>query len=216
MCTLHKDLQIVVSTWNSDNDIMYKYNLKTNVFIKKQLPEIHSQINNKQNRYLQFSSTLTGLENIKTKYTIKVRSDEYYSDLRPIISSLHENSNKIVCNDIFFRKTKNFPYHPSDHLIASETDTLKKIFEKSIIDCENNLKLDLVPEQHYANNFIEIMENKVPSDIETTNMLMKKYFCVVPTENLCDYCVSQGEDYFINSQKYFKQDTDIKNIVDIG
>lgn len=222
MAILYEKFNTVISTWSSDFEKeselfrhVCKYNSK---IIAKPLPEVED-INNIANRYFQFSSLYNGLSIIDTEYVIKLRSDEYYTNLNPIMEKVITNPEKIITNDVFFRKTKNYKFHPSDHIIAGKTETLLKIFKKAKEECELQLKKDLVPEQHYATTFIEIMESPkaekdetyiLPTDEKSITELMNKYFDVVSTDQLGMFCISKHGEYFINKFDYFTKDADIK------
>ena len=126
------------------------------------LKELHEKkIYNFFNCYLQFYTTVSGLDSINTKYTIKVRSDEYYTDLSPIIERMKKSSEKkIITTNTFFRKTPSFPWHPSDHVIAGTTDNLKNIFKNCKDFCENGGFF----KEEYAKRFIGKGQEKFEFD----------------------------------------------------
>ncbi|MCX8521419.1 MAG: hypothetical protein ORN28_07775 [Rhodoferax sp.] len=82
---------------------------------------------NPQNLYYQVVSTLAGLRAATGDFCIKVRSDEYYGNLAPVISQLHATPQKVVCDNIYFRKS--WRMHMSDHLIAAERSLFIRCFE---------------------------------------------------------------------------------------
>ena len=69
--------EIVFSTWNSPAEI----NIEDVKIIQNPLPIIND-FHNSQNIYFQVCSTIYGLENIKSRFVIKARSDEYFSNLK--------------------------------------------------------------------------------------------------------------------------------------
>lgn len=87
---------------------------------------------NAHNLYRQTSSTLRGLPFCDTKYTIKVRSDEFFENLRPVIDKLSPDI--LVCSDFFYNG--GFPYQISDHIIGGLTSDLRNTFELVRIWCE--------------------------------------------------------------------------------
>lgn len=224
---LYEKYNTVISTWSADYEKeselfrhICKYDSK---IIAKPLPETED-INNIANRYFQFCSLYNGLSIIDTEYVIKLRSDEYYTNLSPIIEKVLINPNKLITNDVFFRKSKTYKYHPSDHIIAGKTETLLKVFKQCKEECEKQLKIDIVPEQHYASTFIEIMEQEsikktdtysLPSEEKLVTELMQKYFDIVPSENLGMFCISKHGEYFINNFKYFTKENDIKEMKEL-
>ena len=96
-----------------------------------------NQVYNHKNCFYQFQSTLNGLKRVKTKYCIKVRSDEAYTNFDEIIKkTLDCEGKKLVTTNTFFRRTKNFPWHPSDHVISANTEHMVKIFQRSVDLCK--------------------------------------------------------------------------------
>ncbi|MFT4967333.1 MAG: hypothetical protein ACI9CD_000334 [Candidatus Deianiraeaceae bacterium] len=133
----YKDIfpNIIISTWKQERD---EFAFPKNViFIEKELPEIHSQFN-QVNSYYQISSTLNGLLHIKTKHTLKVRSDEFYSNLDKVVKQY--DGRKMLCSNIFFCQiTKKNLFHISDHCFLAATDILKTTFQALESYHRNNL-----------------------------------------------------------------------------
>jgi hypothetical protein len=88
------------------------------------------EYNNTQNRYLHFFSVALGLGLCTTPYVIKMRNDEFYSNLSALEAEIKKFPQKIVTNDVFFRNSK-IPIHPSDHLVGGATDVMKAVFNKA-------------------------------------------------------------------------------------
>ena len=106
----------------------------------KSLRELDEQgIYNYHNCYYQYQTTLTGLYQPKTKFVVKLRCDEFYTHLPPLLDIVRKNEgkSKITTTNTWFRKTRAHPYHPSDHVIAGETSDMIKLFEKASHFCEN-------------------------------------------------------------------------------
>jgi hypothetical protein len=205
MCEMQKHMETVVSTWihpriNSEIMLFYRPNLRP---ILNEVPDLQG-IYNEQNRYLQFKSTYFGLKEVETEYVIKVRSDEYFSNLMPAIEKFLIDPNKILTSNIFFRKTSYLRYHPSDHIIIGKTSFLKEVYENCIAECEHNgdvlnkgvfdqMPARIVPEQQFAMACISKLEKnpfKFQSQPKKVNNIMKKYFDVINVANLGNFCVS--------------------------
>lgn len=99
--------------------------------------------------FYQLWSTLNGLLHTKTKYVIKLRGDEFVSNLEYILSRLEEEPDKIHTSPVFFKKWNDVTYHISDHLIAGTMENMKLMFEGAKNDYDRNLfdKVTFVPEQ---------------------------------------------------------------------
>lgn len=230
MSNQHKYLDTVVSTWSypvidEEANLYARPNLK---LIVNDTPDTKDIYNN-QNRYLQFKSTYSGLLEVKTEYVIKVRSDEYYFNLRPAVTKFLSDTNKVLTNNVFFRKAKYMPYHPSDHLIIAKTELLKTVYKKCIQECEkdgekleegyfNQIPKRVVPEQQFAINVIKTLEKKtfkLPTklkDIEKIKQITRKHFDVINNQFLGKYFVtSKKHGKFDNNMNYFLPEIDIMN-----
>jgi hypothetical protein len=90
-----------------------------------------NKIINDQNVYLQVQSTLDGLKKCTSNYSIKVRADEYYLNWDDFISKMVENPDKIITNNVFFRKVERYPFHISDHIIGGLTENMVDMFRNT-------------------------------------------------------------------------------------
>jgi hypothetical protein len=196
--------------------------------------------NNTQNKYLHFFSVNVGLNLANTDYAIKMRSDEFYSNLEPFIKSIRKYPEKITTGDVFFRNSK-IPLHPSDHLVGGTTDNMKLAFNKAKLMCE-------ISEDKHDDTFFKIAKSSIlykthkiivaeqylgmaclkeilDIDAVTTEDFkdhMKDTFNIVPCEKLGVYRVMYNskkvgvdlknvpQEYF--DQSYYNATTDIKDI----
>ena len=115
-CVLFLHGYLVCSTWNIHKCVE---EVKQHV--------IDKDIYNNQNVFFQNLTILMGLTCVHTEYTIKVRSDEIYTNLIPFIRSVLMNPRKITTLNIFLRKTDWFPFHISDHIMGGKTKEIKKL-----------------------------------------------------------------------------------------
>jgi hypothetical protein len=120
---------VLISTW-VDCKIDFS-NIPSNFLVLlSQIPEEPGA----QNFHYQTVSTLNALERIKTKYAIKVRGDEFYSNLQYIYNSIRVEPTKIHTSSVFFRSWQYAEYHISDHVIAGTTENLLIMFRA----CKHN------------------------------------------------------------------------------
>tara|TARA_R110001592_G_scaffold133404_3_gene348625 strand:+ start:486 stop:1157 length:672 start_codon:yes stop_codon:yes gene_type:complete len=123
--------KIVVSCWEDDNTTDIE-SIQNVTVVKNRLPDLGLvkkwQFDQSANYYYQIFSTWVGLENVDTKYTIKLRSDEYY-DLSLIYQTLKLNKHSIISSNIMTT-----PPTVSDHIFASETEILLKCFRKLAVE----------------------------------------------------------------------------------
>ena len=135
---------VVISTW-IDSELNFSNLPETYNVILSKLPKEGGH----QNINYQVKSTVNGLKFIETDYVIKVRGDEYYSNLDYVAYEVAMNSFKIHCSPIFFRHWEFMPYHFSDHIIGGTLKNLKLMFEST----EYNLKHGLVYNQRGQERF---------------------------------------------------------------
>lgn len=119
----YTDYNVVISTWDSE-DISEEALPANFTLLKTSKPEIPLY----QNVTLQLISTLYGLRAVTTPYVIKMRGDEYYSNIAFITQTIEKQKNKIICSPVFFRPWSYDKFHISDHLIAGSTEDLLTMF----------------------------------------------------------------------------------------
>ena len=106
MMQIHSaNFNVIFSTWRSEDEELVENSLKDIDFTRVVFSNMSSlpHRNNEQNRFYQFFTTYQGLKMVETEYVIKVRSDEYYTDLRPLVDKMFLEPSKLVTNDVFFR-----------------------------------------------------------------------------------------------------------------
>jgi len=183
----YKNVPVIVSTWYETNDWICEYNLPKNftLIINKQ------PSNNVNSRaHLQIQSTLYGLTEIKTEFVIKLRGDEYYSNLEYVVNLINEYPKHITTNSVFARKFKDFNWHVSDHLIAGLTSNLHLMF--AVTDAPKNISLN--PEQLLTTTFLQ---NKYGLDfINSTEpeTIMKENFIIFDVNYLKPYKIVSNSD----------------------
>jgi hypothetical protein len=231
MCEMQKHMNTVVSTWihpRIDSEIMlfYRPNLRP---VINEVPNLRT-VYNDQNRYLQFVSTYAGLMEVDTEYVIKVRSDEYYLNLQPAIEKFLQDPNKILTNNVFFRKTSYLKYHPSDHMIIGRTSFLREVYKECIAECEQSDKFyeelfkqipklfkqipgNIVPEQQFAMACIRKKEGKeFKFDVsdKKVNSTMKKHFEIIDVSSLGAFYVNaKYYGKFPNTLKFINPKLDV-------
>ena len=196
-------------------------------------PKVPENCDNQQNRYLHFFSVSLGLETVKTPYAIKIRSDEFYSVLRPFVETMDKHKNKVVTNDVYFRKATDRPIHPSDHLMGGKTDLLKKSFTLAKSYCldekafKSNALTQLILGKSAKKDFItaeQVIGISIITSLSESNKVniineteaIQESFEIVPSERLTFFRVktnSGGNKEYFDSA-YFNGETDIKDIRD--
>lgn len=208
--------EIIISTYKNNSLQLKK--IKDNNFVKiieNEIPTLKG-IHNSQNIYLQCLSSFHGLKLVKSKYSVKLRSDEFYSNLEKLILSLP--SNKISTSNIFVRDIHYKFFHLSDHLIIGKTDILKKSFfnlmkyiEDNSKTKSDNLKIltDRIPAETKITLFtlFELENNKFDNwynfDAKKVYYLLVKHFYIFSVDNLTPYTIKASAIGEIQNYKDF-------------
>lgn len=175
-------------------------------FRKQDLPQNIEIIENilprnfgRQNINLNIYSTLMGLVKVKTKYCIKIRGDEYYSNIDYILKELNNNSKKLHTIPVFMRGWRVWPFHMSDHLTCGLTENLLLMFLSSAVNQKNDC-----PEAALTRSYLE---QKIPdlyidkSDNDYKNII-KKYYNILDLQQLEPYRIVSNMDNAIYNNNY--------------
>lgn len=193
-----------------------------------------STYNNEQNRFFHFFSVVLGLQACKTDFVIKMRSDEFYSNLEPFIDTMIEDTSKMTTNDVFFRNSA-MPFHPSDHLMGGKVSLMRSTFELAKQFCEQPEMLGknvfmrivdsklkdskFIPAEHYVGT--ALLTHLYPPDTLQSEIdivkCMKESFTIVDSDELgvvriAANSIEAGKEFFDTS--YRNKDTDVFNIED--
>jgi hypothetical protein len=170
--------------------------------IKSEYPKRFADI---QNIDLQVISTLNGLKEVQTDYVIKVRGDEFFSNLYLVYNRMKEAHPKVLVSSIFFRRLGMYLYHISDHIICSTTENLNIMFEKTYDLLVNNIKFNDTPESHLGFSFISGKENWDLYEIEKyksmNDDMIRKWYSIFEISKLKPYIITQSTP---NGRIYYK------------
>jgi hypothetical protein len=175
-----------------------------------------------QNINYQLISTLNGLDLVKTKYVIKMRGDEFWSNPENIHQSLVDAPDKVHSSSVFFRAWQFCEYHISDHIIAGKTENIKLLFEKTKYNWDNN-RLNVskykengvfikyisthAPEERLTKSYLEVKEPERFGK-EDGRILMKEHFNILNVNFLKPYKIKANvfkvefRDNFIPERNY--------------
>ena len=147
---------IVYSTWHNDDLSQIPEFVKV---VSHTLPDQGScYCCNKRMKNLITDSTIAwavgsvhaGLKVIDSEFTIKIRSDEYYVNLQPMIDLMHYNRDKIVCGNIFVNDR--IPFHMGDHIFGGNTKVMQKCYDNILSDHHNNNPFNKFYYNYFGNN----------------------------------------------------------------
>ena len=196
----YSDWNVIVSTWiDYDLNLNFPNNWK---IIKSEYPKRFADI---QNIDLQVISTLNGLKEVQTDYVIKVRGDEFFSNLYLVYNRMKEVHPKVLVSSIFFRQLGMYLYHISDHIICSTTENLNIMFEKTHDLLVNSIKFNNTPESHLGFSFISGKENWDLYEIEKyksiNDDMIRKWYSIFEISKLKPYIITQSTP---NGRVYYK------------
>lgn len=159
---------------------------KNSKLIKIKYPKRFSSF---QNFDLQITSTAYGLMHCKTKFTIKLRGDEWYSNLHLVEQTQKSDEEVVFFAPIFFRKWDYYPFHISDHLISAKTSNLKMMIGSCLRSLLREEKQQ-VAESFLGKCYLEAKNNMKLSDHdELSKDIFKQNFGLIDLELLKYYKV---------------------------
>lgn len=170
---------VVISTWIGSDLNFSKLPETYNVVLSK-LPKEGGH----QNINYQVESTCSGLNFITTDYVIKLRGDEYYSNLDYVAYEVAMNPFKLQCSPIFFRHWEFMPYHISDHIIGGTLENVKLMFEKTkynlkhklVYNIQNGAKFDFwEPEINLTRSYLMGKEPHRWGDIDGRQLMVDNF-----------------------------------------
>jgi hypothetical protein len=125
---------IILSFWDTDNlklleEIDPSLINNKKLILQKNSFHIDPNAFNQDNIYYQVYTTLKGLKKSNTEYSIKIRCDQWYENLSPILECVLQNDNKFVCSNQHFRPDFLYKYHAGDNIIGMKTQDLLNTFQ---------------------------------------------------------------------------------------
>jgi|GEM_PF-2889860 len=184
--------EVVVSRWENGGNPLTPPHA---VVVSSNMPtaEFLSSLHNSQNIYLQATTVLAGLEKVETPYVVKLRSDEFFSNLSRVIDDF--NPKKLLFANIFVRDVSYKAYHISDHLFVGRTDRLTQAFRslKSYIE-QNAGQLDP----------LGILNAETPAEVKIGLFYLQA--CGYQIEHLLHY--SEGDAFAIMKNDFDVFDVD--------
>ena len=154
--TNHKNSKVIISTW-TDCEFNFKGWLPDNwKLIINPYPLLRfAPIANLD---YQIISTLKALDEVDTKWVIKMRCDEYWSNIPKILKMMKINPNKLVSGSMFFRKWGMYPFHCSDKILGGTTDNIRLMYESTLHNLETHLWDTNIPESQLGLGYVVAKE----------------------------------------------------------
>ena len=112
--------EVIVSCWDNDCPNLIKNLGRHAKIIKNKFFKPKGY--NFQNIQYHIKTFFEGVRAARTDYVIKLRSDEYFTDISNLVDTARKNPNKITTCNFLFRPDVLF--HPSDHIIGGKKKSL--------------------------------------------------------------------------------------------
>ena len=110
--------KVLISTWDYVDTLSIPDTVKK---IVKPLPDISKSVGTVSNFYYAVCGMQNALDVIDTEYFVRTRGDEVYKNLDNLIETFENDTNKIVCGNMFARSWNDRPLHIGDHLYVGKT-----------------------------------------------------------------------------------------------
>ena len=190
--------KVIISTWN---DYTIPFDIPSNwKLVKVDGVDFDSAGNgHMQNLEYQIVSTLNGLNLTETKYAIKVRGDEYWTEVDKIFHLL-KSDEKLLCSSMFFRPLNcPYPFHIGDHIICGTVENMKIMLNKTKENLILNLRNNNTPESNLGMAYVQEKENySIQKMFDICNTIswdsyMKKWFDIFDVNLLKPYIATQKD-----------------------
>ena len=160
----YSDYKVVVSIWEDED--LSDYEIPTNwKVVKNKYPLI--RFRKEANLDYQITTTLAGLSEVGSEWVIKMRTDEYYSNLDKVFKKMKASPEKIVSSSMFFRKYGMYKFHCSDKLLGGTTENLTIMYESTLHNLEMKLWEETIPESQLGLGYIMAKDSTI--DINDVN-----------------------------------------------
>ena len=218
---------VIISTW-TDCKIDFSNITDNFIVILAPLP----LDSGKQNINYQLVSTLNALKRVTTPLVIKIRGDEYYSNIESIYNQIKMEQNKIHTASIFFRAWQFAEYHISDHIIAGTKERVMLMFKESKKNFDtgemNISKWKLegkfhrwitteAPEERITKSYLNSID-PFRYDIIDGVILMKEHFDILDITKLFPYKIKANiwEAEWDNKEFIPEENYSISNMYQLG
>lgn len=150
---------------------------------------------------LDVFATLRGLECVKTEYVIRLKGDEWYSNLNVVAEAMKKEPEKVHIVPVFLKKWDAWPFHLSDHVIAGKTEVVKSMFQRCIINMESGRQMDsgcwpLPFQSILAKGYLDFRKGLAASKED-----FKEFFSILPLDELRFYKISRNNQNWYSNFK---------------
>jgi hypothetical protein len=158
---------IIVSHWNNDDPTLLQTLTNESNSCKLISNEYHTNYNvyNQQNVYYQTLTTLYGIREARTQFVLKLRTDQWFGNLTPILDRIRETPEKLICANLHFRPNNIYQYHPSDKLYGGDRKLLEETVRIMYQRITNNVPAMMAGAYMYTDDRSIVSEEKMLEDM---------------------------------------------------
>lgn len=215
---------IIIGDENIYQDVVRNiYTLFGNVITctmnKQNIAELDTHIQSRMlpntgNIYFTVYKMLEGLGKcVIRKNIIKVNSNEYFSDLSPILYNL-QSDNKLIITNLNVKRVSSLKFSIGEHLIAGKYDQLAMMFSNAmgilnnkVCDIRKKLRLEYNPEQILVLGYLKDSIDYIAAKTDTyVKQIMMKHFTIIPIDELGAYRIPCGPKHILMSGKNMNKD----------
>lgn len=168
---------IIVSCYEEDEtEFLTQFDFVKIVKNKTPILEDKTGIDHNSTFYYALYTTFKGLQKIESDYVIKIRSDEYFTNLNPIVETISKNPDKLVCGNIFYKPWRIKPFHMGDHMFACKTKTLLEAYQRLLDMYDKKINLDHRFAQTYGPAAESILCKSILLSMDPANFETEKCF----------------------------------------
>ena len=211
--------RVVLSYWSCDDErLLDGIDLSNCTVIRSEMPEKLFPKDNfgimlpSPTIYWAAHSIYAGIRACTSELFVKIRSDEKFSDLEPMLSVIKDSPNKFTTSNIFFKPWSTHPFHVSDHIFGGSTEIFRKSFKYICDVYDGKLKYgDTCPpwmilsegqfaESVFAKSFLNVLDKPIGNDCIRSVL---DNFRLVTADSLGDYFISYAgaKTYWTNTDE---------------
>lgn len=147
----YKDWNVILSTWEDEDLSKYKIPKKWKIILSSYPKKRFAPSGNFD---YQIITTINGLRNINNKFVIKVRADEYWSNLLFVYELMLSSENKIISSSMFFRKFGMYDFHIGDKIIAGQKENIELMFNIAYNIVKEDVLTSKIPETYLGLGYL--------------------------------------------------------------
>ena len=215
---------VIISSWDDSLDRFEPKKLE-HAISRGNLTLVTDDINkyddyyNNSNICYQVVSSLNGLKKVNTKYAIKIRCDEYYTDLSKLVDLIKSSPEKLTTSNFLFNPDSIEQFHPSDHVAGGYTENILGMYETAFDLCKKftgtePISADQIGISNYRNIYNDgkvspesflcfsfLLNKGVEIDCDNSIAIMKEHVQMLPLSEVGEFlCNIKGighKDYQI-------------------